>query len=238
MMKHILTAMLLLAGMAAFAEDNMLTPREKADGWLLLFDGKTLDGWKTSDMQPSKTPVEDGCINPHGCGGYMMINEKEWTDFVLSLDFKISPGCNSGIFLRTFPLTPPPGKDVGWNGIEVQVIDTKTNGMTDTGAIYDLSAPTKNAMKPAGEWNHIEVTVKGNVIDVVLNGEKVNHADLDKFDKTGKRPDGSDHKFSDLAFKDHPKHGYIGLQDHGSPCWYKNIKIKPPGSSGGSGPRG
>ncbi len=226
-MKHIIIAALLLAGTVAFAEDNALTAQEKADGWLLLFDGRTLDGWKTDKLEPSKTPVENGCINPHGCGGYMMVNEKEWTDFVLATDFKISPGCNSGIFLRTFPLTPPPGKDVGWNGIEVQVLDTPGHGLNDVGAIYDLSAPTKNAMKPAGEWNHIEITVKGNVIDVVLNGEQVNHVDLDQFDKMGKRPDGSDHKFSDLVFKDHPKHGYIGLQDHGSPCWYKNIKLKP-----------
>ncbi len=222
-----LIAVLLLAASAARAADNELTAREKADGWQLLFNGRTLDGWKTSDQKPGKTPVEDGSINPHGCGAYMMIHEKEWSNFVLSLDFIISPGCNSGIFLRTFPLTAPPGKDVGWNGIEVQVIDTATNTMTDTGAIYDLSAPTKNAMKPAGTWNHIEITCNKNVIDVVLNGEKVNHVDLDQFDKRGKRPDGSDHKFSDLVFKDHPRHGYIGLQDHGSPCWYKNIKIKP-----------
>ena len=226
-MKNMIVAVLLLAGAGAFAADNELTPQEKADGWLLLFDGKTLNGWETSSRQPSKIPVEDGCINPHGCGGYMMIHEKEWTDFTLALDFKISAGCNSGIFLRTFPLTPPPGKDVGWNGIEVQVIDTPGCGVNDTGAVYDLSAPARNAMKPAGEWNHIEITVKGNVIDVVLNDERINHVDLDQFDKMGKRPDGSDHKFADLTFKDHPKHGYIGLQDHGSPCWYKNIKIKP-----------
>jgi len=217
---------LTLLACSSFAVDNQLTDKEKADGWQLLFDGKTLNGWKTSDGNPSKTPVEEGCINPHGCGGYMMIHEKEWTNFILSLDFKISKGCNSGIFLRTFPLTPPPGKDVGWNGIEVQVLDTTTNGMTDTGAIYDLVAPTKNAMKPAGEWNHIEITCNMNLIDVLLNGEKVTRIDLDQFDTMGKRPDGSEHKFSGLIFKNHYRHGYIGLQDHGSPCWYKNIKLK------------
>jgi hypothetical protein len=104
--------------------------------------------------------------------------------------------------------------------------------------VYDLAAPTKNAMKPAGEWNHIEIAVKGSVIDVVLNGEKVNHVDLDQFDKPGKRPDGSDHKFADLTFKDHPRHGYIGVQDHGSNCWHKNIKIKPLAGTDKPGPRG
>jgi hypothetical protein len=200
-------ALALAIALAGFGADNQLTGSEKADGWQLLFDGKTLNGWMTSDQKPSKTPVEDACINPHGCGAYMMVDEKEWSNFILSADFKISKGCNSGIFLRTFPLTAPAGKDVGWNGIEVQVLDTPTATMTDTGAIYDLSAPTKNAMKPAGEWNHIEITCNQSVIDVVLNGERVNHVDLDQFDKAGKRPDGSDHKFSDLIFKDYPRHG-------------------------------
>src|SRR5579863_302269 len=74
--------------------DNRLTDAEKKDGWLLLFDGKTLTGWQTSSGQPSQRPVENGSINPHKCGGYMMIYEKPWDDFTLSLDFKISPKCN------------------------------------------------------------------------------------------------------------------------------------------------
>ena len=211
---------------AAFAADNVLTPQEKKDGWVLLFDGKTLNGWTTSDRKPSKTPVEDGCIDPHGCGGYMMIHEKEWSDFVLSLDFKIGKDCNSGIFVRTFPLEPRPGKDVGFNGIEMQILDTKEAGYHDTGAIYDLVKPTKNAMKPAGEWNHAEITCNKNIIEIVVNGEKVSSMNLDEWTQSNKRPDGSEHKF-DIAFKDHPRHGYIGLQDHGSPCWFKNIKLRP-----------
>ena len=210
----------------ALAADNELTPREKADGWSLLFDGKTLDGWQTSSQRPSKTPVEDGCINPHGCGGYMMIHEKQWGDFVLSLDFKISKGCNSGVFVRTFPLTPRPGKDVGFNGIEVQILDSPTAGYYDTGAFYDLSKPTKNAMKPVGEWNHMVVTCDRNILAVELNGAAVNRLDLDEWKEPNKRPDGTAHKF-DIAYKDHPRKGYIGLQDHGAACWYKNIKLKP-----------
>jgi hypothetical protein len=64
------------------------------------------------------------------------------------------------------------------------------------------------------------------LIEVVLNGEKVNSVDLDKFTEPNKRPDGTPHKF-DIAYKDHPRKGYIGLQDHGSPCWFKNIKLRP-----------
>ena len=117
------TALTLLAAAllapAAAAADNELTAKEKADGWILLFDGKTLDGWMTSGGQPSRTPAEDGCINPHKCGDYMMVHKERWGDFVLSCDFKISKGCNSGVFVRTSPLKPRPGKDVGYNGIEV-----------------------------------------------------------------------------------------------------------------------
>jgi hypothetical protein len=219
---------LLIAGVtgAARAGDNELTPAEKDAGWILLFDGKTLNGWKTSSEQPSKVPVEEGSINPHRSGGYMMIHERDWDNYVLSLDFKISKGCNSGIFIRTFPLTPRPGKDVGFNGIEVAIDDTTGAGYHDTGAIYDLVKSSRNAMKPAGEWNHAEITVDNNLIRVVMNGEKVSEMNLDEWPEPNKRPDGSMHKF-DVAYKNHPRHGYIGLQDHGSPCWYKNIKLKP-----------
>jgi len=221
-------AMAILAAGSVWAADHTLTPDQQGAGWILLFDGKTLDGWTTSSRMPSKVPVEDGCINPHKCGGYMMIHEKEWSDFVLSLDFKISKGCNSGIFVWTYPLEPRPGKDVGYNGIEVAIDDTTTASYHDTGALYDLVAPRKNAMRPAGEWNHIEITCKDGRIKVVLNGEGVSEMNVDEWDKPYKRPDGSDHKF-DMAFKDHPRHGYIGLQDHGSPCWFKNIKLLPLG---------
>jgi hypothetical protein len=221
-----ITAALLLSPLVALAADNELTPQEKADGWLLLFDGKTLNGWQTSSQRPSKKPAEDGSINPHGCGGYMMIHEKQWDDFVLSLDFKISKGCNSGVFVRTYPLTPRPGKDVGFNGIEVQVLDSPTAGYHDTGAFYDLVKPAKNAMKPVGEWNHMVITCDRNNLAVELNGEKINRMDLNEWKEPNKRPDGSSHKF-DIAYKDHPRKGFIGLQDHGAACWYKNIKLKP-----------
>jgi hypothetical protein len=207
------------------AGDNELTDAEKKDGWMLLFDGKTFNGWMTSSRTPSKRPVEENCINPHRCGGYMMVQEKQWENFVLSLDFKISKGCNSGIFVRTSSLTPRPGKDVGFNGIEVQIEDTTGAGYHDTGAIYDLVKPSKNAMKPVGEWNHAVVTCNKNLITVELNGEKVTRMDMDEFTEPNKRPDGTPHKF-DIAYKDHPRKGYIGLQDHGADCWFKNIKLK------------
>jgi hypothetical protein len=211
---------------SSFAADNELTQAEKKAGWILLFDGKTLDGWMTNGQKPSKRPVEDQAINPHQCGAYMMIHKKTWENFILSCDFKISRDCNSGIFIRTWPLKPRPNKDVGFNGIEVQLLDSKTAGFHDTGAIYDLVKPTKNAMKPVGQWNHMVITCNKNLITVELNGEKVNRMDLDEWKEPNKRPDGTPHKF-DIAYQDHPRKGYIGLQDHGQDCWFKNIKLKP-----------
>jgi len=205
---------------------NDLTEAERRDGWLLLFDGKTHAGWMNSDRTNPRTPVIDGALNPHRAGHYMLVHTQQWENFILSLDFKISPKCNSGIFVRTSSLTPRAGKDVGFNGIEIAIDDTTTAGFTDTAAVYDLSKPTRNVMRPVGEWNHIEITCRDTLIEVVLNGAKVNSVDLAKFVEPHKRPDGTAHKF-DIAYRDHPRRGYIGLQDHGSPCWFKNIKLKP-----------
>lgn len=166
-MAALLALLLLAPALPGRAADNELTPQEKRGGWLLLFDGKTLNGWETSSRTPSKVPVDDGCIQPHGAGGYMMIHQRQWSDFVLSLDYRISKGCNSGVFVRTFPLSPFPGKDVGWNGIEVAIDDTAPGtDYHDTGAIYDLVKPAKNPQKPVGEWNHMVITCRGQVIDV------------------------------------------------------------------------
>src|SRR6185295_6322121 len=98
-----LSALLVVNVILAATPDNSLTDQETKDGWVLLFDGKNQDAWTTPEGKPSKTPVEDGCINPHGCGGYMMTYKEPLGDFILTCDFKISPKCNSGIFVRTFP---------------------------------------------------------------------------------------------------------------------------------------
>jgi hypothetical protein len=206
---------------------NALSDEERASGWQLLFDGKTLGGWKTDTGQPSRRPVEDGALNPHRCGGYMLIHEKEWGDFILTLEFKLSPGCNSGVFFRTFPLEPKPGGSVGYNGLEVAIDDQVRGERHNTGAIYDLVPAGKNAMKPAGEWNRLQLTCDRNIIQVALNGEFMSRMDVDEWKEPGKRPDGTAHKFAGVGYARHPRHGYIGLQDHGADCWYRNIKIRP-----------
>jgi len=228
MLYHAILGLIVLLVMCSTSRsaDNELTDQEKQEGWLLLFDGQTTTGWMTPKGQPlSEKHVQDGSLNPHPCD-YMLTHQKVWGDFRLSLDFKISPRCNSGIFIRTFPLTPRPGKDVGFNGIEIAIDDTNTAGFHDTGAIYDLVKPIRNAMRPAGQWNHITITSDGSRIAVELNGETVTQMDVDEWPSPNKRPEGSVHKF-DVAYKEHPRRGYIGLQDHGSDCWYKNIKLLP-----------
>ena len=225
-----ITGILILAMFvsSASAADNKLTLREKKEGWILLFDGQTTAGWQTIKQQslPDRH-VQDGALNPHPCD-YMLIHNQVWDDFVLSLDVKISQGCNSGIFFRTFPLAPREGKDVGFNGIEIAIDDSRTAGFHDTGAIYDLVKPTQNVMKPVGSWNRIVLKCRDNRVFISVNGEAVAAMDLDQWTEKNKRPDGSDHKF-DIAYKGHPRRGYIGLQDHGANCWYKNIKILPLG---------
>jgi hypothetical protein len=205
---------------------NSLTEKERQAGWQLLFDGRTTKGWMTiaGEHLPARH-VQDGSLNPHPCD-YMLVYDSPLENYVLALDFKITPHCNSGIFVRTMPLTRRGGKDVGYNGIEIAIDDTKTAGYVDTGAFYDLVKPKKNAMKPVGEWNHFVITSDRNRMSVVLNGERVSQIDLDEWREPNKRPDSTAHKF-DVAYKDHPRKGYIGLQDHGSDCWFRNIKLKP-----------
>jgi hypothetical protein len=211
---------------AMSGELNTLSDEERRDGWRLLFDGRSTDGWMTVKGQPLPARhVQEGSLNPHPCD-YMLVFREPLESFVLSLDFKISPGCNSGVFVRTFSLEPRPGKDVGFNGIEVAIDDTQAAGFHDTGAIYDLVKPAENAMNPVGQWNRLVVTSHGTRLAVMLNDRRVSAMDFAEWREANKRPDGTPHKF-DVAYAKHPRKGYIGLQDHGSDCWYRNMKVMP-----------
>ncbi len=181
-----------------------------AGQWQLNGDGKPV---------PDKSATEEG-INPHGSGGYVVIHDDPIQDFVLDFDYKLSPGCNSGVFIR---VGNP--KDPVMTGIEIALDDANGTGLHDPGAFYDLKGPETAAQKPAGEWNHMRVTAKGPIVTVELNGQEVNRIDLDEFDKPGLRPDGSRHKFSEVVVKSLNQKGYLGFQDHGSDCWFKNVKL-------------
>jgi len=187
--------------------------------WRWLFNGKDLTGWIA---KPGSWMVEpDGVLFARGGGDIW--TENEYGDFILDLEFKLAKSGNSGIFLRT-------GNIKEWlhTAIEVQVLDSygKTKvGKHDCGAIYDCLAPRQNCVNKAGEWNHYTITCKANKINVVLNGKRIIDMDLNLWTQAHKNPDGTPNKFN-TAYKDMPRVGRIGLQYHGCPVWYRNIKIK------------
>jgi hypothetical protein len=187
-----------------------------------IFDGTSGTGWILCDKKPlPKDNVQADGLNPHGTGSYLVVHETKYTDYVLDFDYKLSKGCNSGVFVRVSDLADPVN-----TGIEVALDDTTGTGMHDPGALYDLVAPKENAQKPAGEWNHMTITAHGPKIAVTLNGTEVTTINLDQWNEPGKRPDGSSHKFDKVAIGKLPRTGYLGFQDHGSDCWFKNVKIK------------
>lgn len=189
-----------------------------------LFDGSTPSGWILTDGKPLPEKfIQDGAINPHGTGSYIVSYKDKLGDFVVDFDYKLSKGCNSGVFIRVNDL-----KDPVYTGIEIALDDTKGVGMHDSGAFYDLVPPKVNAQKPAGEWNHMTITAKGPNIKVVLNGTEVSTINLDEWNEVGRRADGSKHKFEKVAIGKLDRAGYLGFQDHGQDCWYKNITFKKP----------
>lgn len=199
--------------------DNSLTAEEKKAGWQLLFNGKDYTGWKCNNDKPIKSVVEEGCLMPYKSGGYLLIHEKQYGDFVLKCDVKYTPNCNSGIFFRVGNAHDPVQ-----TGMELQIYSGQGTGYHDFGAIYDLVKPTKNTSYDPGKWNAIKLTCKGPHVTVEVNGTVVSEMNCDQFDKPNMRPDGSAHKFR-MAVKDFPRKGYVGFQDHGHKVWYKNIKL-------------
>lgn len=221
--------LMLLAALPLFASfahaqqdgaDNTLSAAEREAGFELLFNGKDLSGWKNNNGKPVQGAVDDAAIQTYKCGGYVLMHERQFEDFILRCDVKLSKGnTNSGIFVR---MSDP--KNPVQSGFEIQVMGGTGSGRHDLGAIYDLVAPSKNMGKPIGEWNSVEITCKGALMSVKINGEQVSEINLDDYKEPKQRPDGSKHKFGDI--RNLPRKGYLGFQDHGSQVWYKNVRIK------------
>ena len=189
-------------------------------GTKVLFDGANLNNWGTKP--DSTVKVEDGAIHITKGSGDVW-SKDQYGDFVLDLEYKVSPGANSGVFIRN----PTPGD--WYAGQEIQVLDSFGHNIPDVhdaGANYDVMAPSKNMARKAGEWNQMRITAKGQNVQVELNGERVLDQNLDLWTQAGKNPDGSGNKFK-AAYKDMPKVGHIELQEHdGAEVWYRNIKIR------------
>jgi hypothetical protein len=214
-------AFCLSAAAGSGAADNELTPQEKAEGWMLLFNGHDTTGWKCNTGAPIGTKVEDDALVPHKSGGYLIIYDKPFGDFELKCDVKMGDAkCNSGIFFRD---GDPKNNPVN-SGFEVQVFNGKGTSMHDFGALYDLVRPSKNNSKP-DDWNAVMIRAQGPHISVWVNDEEVAKLNTDDWPEKGRRPDGSKHKFG-VAIKDMPRTGYLGFQDHEHPCWYKNVKLR------------
>jgi hypothetical protein len=198
----------LLAAVAPSAAE----PDQADNGFVPLFDGKTLDGWVTTGnwlVEP------DGVIALHprpGEKGWQrydayLTTARKYKDFVLDLEFKINKGGNSGVFLRVGDRMSQVD-----TGFEIQILDTHglaKPGNHDCGGVIGAAAPSKNMAKPAGEWNRYIITCQGNRLQVELNGEQIHDLELDK-----------------SAIKNRPPEGYIGFQDEAKPVWYRNVRIK------------
>jgi hypothetical protein len=208
-------------------------------GFVPLFDGKSLGGWEIFDERGEPARPDGFYVDDEGnivCAGYnwhwLRYRAKPFANFILRMEFKIAEGTNSGVVLRSRIDTE---KAPPFTGFEVQIYDDTldeppkhpTSAIFDpmakaptahsTGAIYDMVTPMYNAGKPIGQWNDLEIIVDGHRVIETLNGWKVIDTDFSKFTKPV-------NKF-DFAYADMPSPGYIALQDHGTPVWYRNIRI-------------
>ncbi|MDR1779579.1 MAG: DUF1080 domain-containing protein [Tannerella sp.] len=216
-----------------YAQVNTLTAKEQKQGWKLLFNGINLDGWTSvgKDVPPeSGWEIANGILTVKRDGnkrGGDIITKEEFSDFELSVDFKVTEGANSGI--KYFFIRYEKG---GWLGLEYQIIDDERHpdaklgidGNRRQAGLYDMFAPKVNMDKPVGEWNTARIVAKGTKVEHYLNGKKVL-----AFDRKSKAYDdayllskynGSNPKFGDI------EKGHILLQDHGDVVSFRNIKIR------------
>jgi len=204
---------------------NALTPAEKSEGWKLLFDGISLKGWR--GFQKKKPPagwaVMDRAITRIDGGGDL-ITAKQFSDFELSLDWNISEGGNSGIMFRVTE-----GSEASYEtGPEMQVLDDARhadghNRLTSAGSAYGLYAAPAGIVRPAGEWNHVRLIVRGKHVEQWLNGTKVVEYELQSPEWEAKVAAS---KFKQWPGYGRAPKGYIALQDHGDRVAYRNIKLR------------
>ncbi|MDR0428992.1 MAG: DUF1080 domain-containing protein [Tannerellaceae bacterium] len=215
---------------------NTLTEQEKKEGWTLLFDGKDFAGWRkcNSTEMAANWSVDDNAMKVargeragRGQGGDILFGDKKFSNFELSVDWKIEREGNSGIF---YYVVEYPDKPIYYAAPEVQVLDNWNAGdnkLTNhlAGSLYDILPALPQNAKPAGQWNTIVIRVKDGYVTHTQNGVEVVAYTL-WTPEWYKLVGGS--KFKDwLGFKEGPaKEGYIGLQDHGYDCWFRNIKIR------------
>jgi len=193
--------------------------KKQQDDFVPLCDGKTLNGWHAEGGELERWQVEGGVVSCIGGGGGYLTTDAEYSDFILSLEWRIPPGGNSGVGLRY-----PSNSHVSRAGMEIQILDDDAAKHRDikpeqyTGSIYYQVAARQGAAKPPGEWNHFLITCDGPLVVVELNGVEVTRANMDEH-TVGK---------GDLTpLSERPRKGHIGVQCHDeSRVDFRNIKIK------------
>ncbi len=212
---------------------NTLTPEEEAAGWKLLFDGKTMNGWKDFNGTTLTLPwhVVDGCIQAKGTGGDSygyIVTEKEYENFELSWDWKLSKGGNSGMLYHVVenPLFEVPYV----TGPEYQLIDEpnfpdQLEEWQKLGVDYAMYLPDKSLMKvkPAGEWNNSKIVFDNGHVEHWLNGVKILEFEAWTDDWFERKNSG---KWAHAPEYGLARKGVICLQDHGDPASFRNIKIR------------
>jgi hypothetical protein len=193
--------------------------------WRSLFDGKTTAGWRGFRQQgmPPGWQVVDGALTRVGPGGDIITTDR-FESFELSLEWKIAPGANSGVFFRVIEEV-----DIIWHAApEIQVIDNAypqpLQPAQTAGSNYDLHPPALDATRSPGSWNEMRLIVKGNHVEHWLNGHKVVEYEIGSADWE-RRVKAS--KFKEYPAYGRAQKGHIGLQDHGDWVAYRNIRIRP-----------
>lgn len=204
-----------LLAMSAFtvrADDgvNALSAEEKAGGFELLFDGVSLEGWQ----QEGNWVIEDGSISRKDKGGPLVWKVRPLPDdFELRFEWKVSERGNSGVYYR-------PGQ------YEYQILDNQKhsdglNPRTSAASLYFCMAPSRDATRPVGEWNAARIVCQGTVIQHWLNGEKV----ID-FDYADPRWAANVALLTERGGDLKARGGFLSLQDHGDPVWYRSVKLR------------
>lgn len=207
---------------------NTLTPQEEAEGWILLFDGKNPErywrGYGRPDF-PSGWQAIGGCLVRVAPAGDI-ITRFPVRNFELRLEWRISEGGNSGIFYRVIE---QPGRPAYYSGPEMQILDDLAhpdglNPLTSAGSNYGLYAPSRNVLRPVGQFNSVRIRVVDNHVEHWLNGVLVVSYELHSED--WKRRVAAS-KFAAWPEYGQAESGFIALQDHGDMVWFRNIKLLP-----------
>jgi hypothetical protein len=186
---------------------QIVSAQEEAEGWVPLFDGKSLEGWTTLTDNWGGWSVQEGELKCAGTSGPWIRTVKRYGSFALRLQFNISPNGNSGVFIRA-----PYDARCSRFGMEVQILGTHKDkpDKDTTGAIYSAREPLQDAGRPAGQWNDLEIICDRGHVTVRLNNQMVQDFHMD----------------AEPALKGRLTQGCIGLQDHGNLVSFRNIRIK------------